>query len=467
MTISLKCFGLASLVFSALAARPLEAAQMMGAQVESLQRTGYGMYIVRMKPSSHPGTISSFFLFHSDTLWPKSWAELDIEFTPGYQTRNDHARRFVLDHDNGKAPSICYDAEGKYDTEFFRQHCDVVGTESGQLDIARYRNEDGAVVNRSLSFNTFGNTPLTINQSATTKPPVTQLPGDQQIFYNPPAHIDPYSDFYNYYIWYTPTGVFWSGAVPESDTNFPGSGEVPDSQALPEPVLAKLWNSNTNTGVLPGSRFAVPNGVDFKNSAQKEALAYAADQFTPTDRATGAILDSGRQLAMTFNLWDGSQTTPSLSPQPWGGYQPPNKPAEAVYQKIAFFPLKDLRPEAKLKRFPGPKDYNYDHTTHYSDFTTRTGQFILNGKKASFDQLWMTTDGAFAPLGMLSGYSVFCYPKAPLRAGVGAAPATVNEKGIHLQLRHSGDYAIPSVGQQEDQNTNFTNCLWSDTRGTL
>lgn len=450
--------GLASamVLITVLRATEAQGAQMLGAQVESLQRTGYGIYVVRMKPSSHPGTISAFFLYHSDRLWPKSWAELDIEFTPGYRTSGDRARRYVLDHNSRS----CYDPEGNYDTRFFSQSCDVRSTEHGDIDISRFRNEDGALVNRSLSFNTYGNSPLVLNQTATSKPAIVQAPGDQQIFYNPPPSVDPYADFYNYYIWYTPSGVYWSGAVAESDHAFPDADGIPEANDLPDPVFAKVWNSRLND-----PRFGTPGNVGFRSAAQKEALAYAADQFTPIDRASGEILNGGRQLSMMFNIWDGSQTVPSLSPQPWGGYQPPQKPAAAVYQKIAFFPLKELKAEARQKRYPGPKDYAYDRTTHYSDFTSREGRFILNGQKASFNQLWMSSDGSFAPLGTLSAYSVFCHPEAPLRAGVGRGPDTGADKGIYLQLRHANDYAIPSIGQQEYQNNNITNCIWSDRRG--
>lgn len=433
-----------------------EAGQMMGAQLESLQRTGYGLYVVRMKPASHPGSISAFFLYHSDRLWPKSWAEIDIEFTPGYRTSGDRARRFVLEGDG----SSCYDPSGRYDSSFFNQNCSIRSSENGDIDISRYRNEDGASVNRSLSFNTYGNTPLVLNQSATSKPAIVQEPGDRQIFYNPPASVDPYADFYNYYVWYTPTGVYWSGAESESDSPFPRAEDSPDNQVLPDPVLAKVWN----TGPGVAERFAVPRDVNFRSTAQRDALAYASDQFTPLDRASGQVLDGGRQLSMMINIWDGSQTVPSLSPQPWGGYQPPSKAARAVYQKIAFFPLKGLKSEAAQKRYPGPKDYDYDRSMHYSDFTSREGRFILNGQKASFDQLWMASDGAFAPLGILSGYSVFCYPSAPVRGGAGPGP-NLDERGLYLQLRHEGDYAIPAVGQQENQNNNVTNCSWSDTRG--
>lgn len=50
-----------------------------GGEYYSTQEYSYGKYVVKMKPNSPPGVVSSFFLIHNDA---SDWREIDIEF-PG------------------------------------------------------------------------------------------------------------------------------------------------------------------------------------------------------------------------------------------------------------------------------------------------------------------------------------------------------------------------------------------------
>ncbi|MFW7380250.1 MAG: family 16 glycosylhydrolase [Oligoflexus sp.] len=431
--------------------------QMIGAEVQSVHSTGYGLYVVQMKPSDVPGVISSFFLFSTAKLWPKSWAEIDLEFTPGYETGGEQSNRFVLNGDQGH----CFDSSGHYQEQFFQKNCPVISVEQDEIVIKDSRNRFNQKINRALAFNTFGNTPLVMDQRRTGKPdPIVQEPSDYQVFYLPPQGIDPFKNFYNYYIWYTPRGIFWSGPVDPNKFAFPKPQENLPLENLPKPIFAKLWNSNQggeNGQPKPAPEFQSPADKTFQSTAQKHSMAYASDQFTPLDHSTGGVLNFGRSLKIMMNIWDGSYTALHSGKQPWGGWDKPSRETAAIYKKVAFFPIKV--PVKMQDDFPEPNSYQYGSAKLYSDFTSVQGTFFLDGQKASFSQLWRIEDGADAPLGIRSGYHVLCYPHYFNR------DFPLAENGLYLHLRPAGDYALPADGAMEGMNNSQTNCRWADQRG--
>ena len=433
--------------------------QMIGAEITSLHSTGYGLYVVRMKPSQVSGVISSFFLFSSAPLWPKSWSEIDLEFTPGYATKGEKSNRFVLNGDQG----ACFDDESRYGESFFRNACPLQHVLSDEVSIQDSLNDFGQLINRALAFNTFGNTPLVFNQSrANTPTPIVQTPGNHQVFYLPENGLNPYEGFYNYYIWYTPGGVFWSGPSTDQRYRFPNPNESPNKQSVPMPIFAKLWNSNQGGEQgqeRPLDWFGPPKNKSNRQQAQILGMAYHKEQLTPINRTTGRILPFGRPMRMAMNIWDGFFTEPVSNKQPWGGWQQVNRSAVSSYQKLAYFPLKD--PNKLALQFPDPHDYEYSTAYIYSDFTKPEGEFFLNGQQVSFNQIWEIQDGAAAPLGFRSGYHVLCYPKYLSHQ----KEYSQLSNALHLALRPVKDELTPRDGAVQMQNNTHTNCRWADQRG--
>jgi hypothetical protein len=382
-----------------------------------------------------------------------------LEFTPGYATTGEKSNRFVLNGDQG----TCFDPESRYEDSFFRNSCPLKHVLSDEVVIRDTINDYGQPINRALAFNTFGNTPLVFNQNRANSPAsIVQQPSNHQIFYIPGNDLNPYETFYNYYIWYTPGGVFWSAPTADKRYPFPNPKISPNKQSLPEPVFAKLWNSNEGGEQgqeRPLSKFQPPQDKTFRNTAQNLGMAYHKEQLTPINRKTGKVLPFGRPMRMAMNIWDGFFTEPVSNKQPWGGWQQANRPAVSSYQRVVYFPLKD--PNKLPLQYPDPHDYKYGTAYIYSDFTTPEGNFLLNGQRASFNQIWQIQDGAAAPLGIRSGYHVLCYPKyLDHRKEFAQLP-----NALHLALQPANEYLIPQDGAVPMQNNTHTNCRWADQRG--
>ena len=371
--------------------------QYIGSQIKSLIPTGYGLYAVTMKPSSEAGAVSSFFLFDSQGAWPKRWHEVDLEFVPGYvASKTPSIARYLVDNSAG--------AQNCFGTPSSLSQCSPENITTSSTPMSS-----------EMSFNTYGNDSLVMNETnpaAQNQPVIIDKNSGHQVFYKPQASI--YTQPYTYFIYYTPTGLYWSKPT---TTTFGNS--LPST--LPTPVFEK---------VSPTAASTAPNA----NAAY--VLTANQSQFAPTLPNSTTLAPGGAPLYMYFNIWDGSNNQSNY----WGGPTPPTANTSASYQAVAFYPMQGTSVATAGADANNPLNYKYGNAEIYSNFTNG-GSFDLNGNVVTFNQLWNVSDTTKVPLGTLSQWNVSC-----------------STSGVTLNLTQG--YAAVSGDYGKDNTT--TNCSWFD-----
>lgn len=367
-----------------LAARP----QLTGVGVESKVATGYGLYVVTMRASGSPGAISSFYLYSQNGSYPARWHEIDLEFTPGFTGIGS-----IIDpnHPHAIATGDCYSATSA-DNLPNQQACSVRPFLTGKA---------GA----DLSFNTY-------NYRAIDGEPYRH--SNDQVFMPSNNGNDVFNDFYTYYIYYTPKGIYWTKDMPATTLT------ISSPTNLPTPSFVKK-----DFQIVANNKTWQPSNAH----PEYQAFEYDALPLTPT-LTNGSLADTGALMHLSMNLWDGTNTDPTHQ-QDWGGEVFPVPGASSAYTYVAYYPL--TTPVSSVGN--DPTQLNYGKAKIYSDFTK--GIFLLNQQTTTFTTLWQVSNGQYLwPLGQLDARNLYC--------GHGA-----------LVMKISNNYASPRKNSDK-----FVNCDW-------
>lgn len=333
--------------------------QEAGVGLESTVGTGYGLYAVTMRASASPGAISSFYLYDQNGSYPSRWHEIDLEFTPGF---TGIGRVLDPNHPHAQASGECY-AANSADTLPTRDACKLAPFLTG-------------TAGSGLSFNTY-------NYRAIDGEPYAH--SNTQVFMASNNGNNIFTQFYTYYVYYTPKGVYWTKDLPAVNL----SQSSPSS--LPQPSFVKKdFNIVTKNPVW--------------NNQDGLAFQYDSLPLTPvTD--SGKLAETGALMKISMNLWDGSNTDPSHT-QNWGGPTSPNPDAptsNSGYKYVAFYPLETNVDDVGND----PTKLKYGTADVYSDFTT--GEFTVHQKETTFTTLWHVSNGAYIwPLGQLDERNIYC-----------------------------------------------------------
>jgi len=340
-----------------------QADQKAGVGMESTVATGYGLYAVTMRVSDSPGAISSFYLYNQSGAFPSRWREIDLEFTPGFTGIGP-----VPDpnpHTHSLAQGQCYSNKSD-DNLPAKETCTVGAFLDGKA---------GA----SLSFNTY-------NYRSIDGYPYAH--SNDQVFMAASHGGDIFNNYYTYYIYYLPSGIYWTlDLSPVNLTPTPPS-------TLPEPSFVKKDSS-------------VVEKNETWNPAQNSAFqAFWYDSLPLSPKqADGTLAESGALMKMSMNLWDGTNTDPQHI-QDWGGETSPRVGANSSYKYVAYYPLVTPVKETVEKK---PTELTYGSAEIYSDFTTTNGTFLVNNKPTTFETLWQVTNGTYLwPLGQLDERNFSC-----------------------------------------------------------
>lgn len=331
--------------------------QNAGIGMEASVGTGYGLYAVTMRASASEGAISSFYLYDQSGAYPSRWHEIDLEFTPGF---TGVGRTVDPVHPHALASGDCYSATSP-DTLPSKEACPLGPFLTGKAGSA-------------LSFNTY-------NYRAIDGQPYHH--SNTQVFMASNNGDKIFTQFYTYYIYYTPKGIYWTKDLPAVNL----SKSAPSG--LPTPSFVK-------------KDFSVVE----KNPLWNNELAFQYDSLPLTPLTdSGDLAETGALMKMSMNLWDGSNTDPTHT-QDWGGPVSPNPDAptsSSSYKYVAFYPL-----ETNVKDVGNdPTQLKYGDAKIYSDFTT--GDFEVDQKKTSFTTLWHVTNGVYLwPLGQLDERNLYC-----------------------------------------------------------
>jgi len=396
----------------------------IGSGLVSNPSSGYGLYMVKMKPSSSKGVVSSFFLYNAQDRWPKLWNEIDLEFVPGFVAENNEydtrvryyiIKKSTIDKKSSNEKGI--ESEGNcpdynLDKEYYLCDSKFINSLSNAEELRE----------KAISFNVMANNvyaypELPPDPTVSGKPIVNIMqPGDQQVFFIP--EDNPYKTDMWYFIAYLPEGIYWS--KPLSENNLNDLYSDPKDNILKENSFSYEFNDNQLVINLPKGKeiksIFYKKYIDEKqydnllvnndNNDNKVYCTVASNTncellyYSPNTLEVNN--DLGKQMYMRINIWDGSHESAlkystALQGFNWGGAEIDENPNEAVYKYIAYFPY--------------DKTNNFDtERAIISDFVKN--KYWLYGKEASFDLVWrsevVNNVGADIPVGLQSPLNIIC-----------------------------------------------------------
>ena len=332
-------------------------------------------------------------MYGQNGTYPARWHEIDMEFSPGFTALSSSAD---VNHPHFLATGTCYSSTEQNNLPTYSQ-CPIASFDSPET-VGQHAGSD-------LSLNTY-------NYRAIDGYPYAH--SNDQVFMPSNNKDNVFTQFYTYYIYYTPKGIYWTKDLPEQKLTL----SAPET--LPTPVFVKKDYNIVNSD---------PNW----QSMTKEAMAFEYDGLPLTPKLMdGSLTETGALMDLSINLWDGSNTDPNHQ-QDWGGEINPSAGSSSAYKYIAFYPLQT--PVSDVVN--DPTKLQYGSAAIYSDFTTKDGGFYINGQKTSFANLWQVSNGQYIwPLGQLDTRNIVC--------GNG-----------ELQLKISTNY--PATRQNYER---FTQCEW-------
>jgi hypothetical protein len=353
-TLSL-CFLMATISATA------HADQMAGVGLESTVATGYGLYAVTMRASASPGAISSFYLYEQSGSYPARWREIDLEFSPGFTGIGSVADP---NHPHILAQGQCYSAATP-DNLPAKKDCNM------QLFLQ-------GTAGSALSFNVY-------NYRSLDGEPYAH--SNDQVFMPARNGNQVFQQFYTYFFYYTPQGIYWTLDLPAMNLTMQPPAELPQPVFVKKdfPIVEKnaVWNPKQN---MADQGFWY-DAVSLNPKTQDERLA-----------------ESGAMMNISMNIWDGSNTDPTKK-QHWGGPKSPEAGASSSYRTVAFYPL--ITPVNEVGN--DPTKLQYGPAAVFSDFTTAEGKFFVNQKETTFTALWRVSNGEYLwPLGQLDERNIYC-----------------------------------------------------------
>ena len=369
-------------------------AQLSGVGLSAISATGYGLYVVTMRPSAEAGAISSFYLYSHNGAWPSRWYEIDFEFTPGFvgtDKIDDPFNPGVVA--TGKSDQQgCFSQKSADSLPLNKSDCvltPIPSTSAGNsyisLNVYNHRAWDGYLANGALVY------PHSSNQ--------VFVPSNagSAIFTKPRTYL-----FY-----YTPNGIYWSKDLPVIPL---AKDQLPSQALLKSPIAFvkkdirvvnanRLWSPGDHAiDQVPGTLVKAPDMPLY------EAFAYDSKALTPLLEDKKTLAENGTLMYLSMNLWDGSCKTKDC--RAWGGPKAPDSVKDASeYYQVAYYPLKT--PVALAAKALDPSQLRYDKPALYSDFAK--GIFLLNQQTIAFSKLWQVTDNtAVDPLGRLDERNLSC-----------------------------------------------------------
>jgi hypothetical protein len=349
-------YGMIRIVILTLVFGTAVADQEAGVGLEATVGTGYGLYAVTMRASGAPGAISSFYLYDQNGSYPSRWHEIDLEFSPGFTG----AGRIVdANHPHFKAEGACFDVNTA-DTLPTKENCIISPFLTGEAG-------------SGLSFNTY-------NYRSIDGEPYAH--SNTQVFMKSNHDREIFSQYYTYYFYYTPKGIYWTKDLPAQQLT------MSPPATLPEPSFVKLDTS------------IVENSAIWQGNL---AFLYDSKPLNPVT-GDGELTQHGALMKMSMNIWDGSNTDASHV-QDWGGPRSPAPGSSSSYKYVAYYPLETNVNEVGAD----PTKLKYGSAVIYSDFTTPGGKFYLNQKETTFTTLWHVSNGIYLwPLGQLDERNLVC-----------------------------------------------------------
>lgn len=371
---------------------PLAHAQIGGVGLQSMVGTGYGLYVVTMRPSDQNGAISSFYLYSHSGVWPSRWHEIDIEFTPGFVGTGkieDPFRPHVL------AQGHCYnDAVGSDNLPTNKTDCQLSPVPLGVTH------------NAYVSLNVYSHRAWGGYRSDTV-PGLVYPHSENQVFLESNNSEAIYQSLHTYAFYYTPNGIYWTKDLPVIAL---AKDQRPPTRLLQSPIAfakkdSKVVNANRYWSPHDHAIDQVPGTVvkapDFPVN---EAFVYDNVPLTTKLEGTNQLSDSGTLMFMSMNLWDGS--CQNCGSDPWGGpVSPTPRVAASEYQQVAFYPLET--PVDVAAKALDPTRLAYAKPKIYSDFSK--GVFLIDQKNVTFSTLWQVSNGIYIyPLGVLDERNLRC-----------------------------------------------------------
>ncbi|MEO8402685.1 MAG: family 16 glycosylhydrolase [Gammaproteobacteria bacterium] len=337
------------------------AGQEAGVGVESTVATGYGLYAVTMRASSAPGTISSFYLYEQNGTFPSRWREIDLELTPGFTGIGTVADP---NHPHTLAQGSCYSSTAS-DNLPDKANCSLQPFLTGSAGSA-------------LSFNTY-------NYRSIDGAPYAH--SNDQVFMSSNSGNNVFSNYYTYYFYYTPKGIYWTKDLPAQNLT------VAAPTQLPQPSFVKKdFNTVANNAMWNPAQ-----------NSDYQGFVYDSLPLTPK-KSDGSLAESGALMKISMNLWDGSNTD-AAHKQDWGGEKSPAVGSSSSYEYVAYYPLTTPVNEV----VDDPTKLTYGAASVYSDFTTTDGKFLVNQKETTFNALWQVSNGSYLwPLGQLDERNLYC-----------------------------------------------------------
>lgn len=377
-------------------------AQTSGVGISAMVGTGYGLYVVTMRPSAQAGAISSFYLYSHSGAWPSRWQEIDLEFTPGFIGTGKI--------DDPFSPSVlatgtsdqhgCYSAaKGSNNLPLHAEDCRLTPTPPSRG------------INSYLSINAY-------NHRAWDSYPTAGGAGllyphsNNQVFLPSVHGAAIYQQLHTYFFYYTPNGIYWSKDLPVIPLL---KDQLPPEALLKSPIAFvkkdvrivnanALWSPKDHAiDVRPGQSIKAPE------VPLNEAFVYDKLPLTPLLEDKKTLAETGTLMYVSMNLWDGSCSGSKGcgDPSSWGGPKsPPSRTLDrSEYQQVAYYPLQT--PVAIASTVLDPSTLNYGKPALYSDFSK--GIFLVNQQSIAFSKLWHVTDGIYLyPLGILDERNLGC-----------------------------------------------------------